>query len=133
MGMCEGTNSSNRHPLFYEKFDARDWQRAILVVNVDHCPSGLLWRVNILFKCGPHARSTLIDTAPSLDFTEFMLLFVGLELNWLLANSEYLLVLHILVLVESVNDSFYEVLDLCLWALTNIGLLVVDGTGHTNW
>lgn len=62
-----------------------------------------------------------------------MLLFVGLELNWLLANGEYLLILHILVLVEGVYDSFYEVLDLCLWALANIGLLVVDGTGHTNW
>lgn len=62
-----------------------------------------------------------------------MLLFVGLELNWLLANGEYLLVLHILVLVEGVYDSFYEVLDLCLWALANIGLLVVDGAGHTNW
>lgn len=60
-----------------------------------------------------------------------MLLFIGLELNWLLANGEYLLVLHILVLVEGVYDSFYEVLDLCLWALTNVGLLVVDGTGHT--
>ena len=62
-----------------------------------------------------------------------MLLFVGLELNWLLTNSEYLLVLHILVLVEGVNDSFYVVLDLCLWALTGVSLLVVDGTGHTNW
>lgn len=55
MSMWEGTNSSNRHSLFYEKLDARDWQLAILVVNVDHSPSGLLWRVDILFKCGPHA------------------------------------------------------------------------------
>jgi hypothetical protein len=55
-----------------------------------------------------------------------MLLFVCLELNWLLANGKYLLVLHILVLVEGVYDCFYVVLDLSLRALTNISLLVVD-------
>ncbi len=55
-----------------------------------------------------------------------MLLFVGLELYWLLTNGKYLLVLHILVLVFSVQDSFYVVLDLGLWALANISLLVVD-------
>jgi hypothetical protein len=55
-----------------------------------------------------------------------MLLFVGFELNWLLANCKYLLILHILVLVEGVNNCLYEVLDLSLRALTNVGLLVID-------
>lgn len=61
-----------------------------------------------------------------------MLLFVGLELNGPLAYGKYLFVLHVLVLVESVYNSFYEVLDLGLRTFAYVGLLVVNRTWHSH-
>lgn len=117
--------------MFNEEFNSRDWQLAILVVYVDHSSCSLLGRINILFESGPHAGCTLINAAPSLNFAGLLLLFISFELNGLFANSEHLFVLHILMLVHRVHNGFNEVLDLGLGTFTDVCLLVVDGTRHT--
>jgi hypothetical protein len=112
--------------LFDKKFNAGDGKLAIFIIDVNHRSSRLLRSIDIFFESRPHARSALIYAAPRLDFTCFLLLLVRFELNRLLANSKYLFVLHVFVLVDGVYNSFYKVLDFGFGTFTDVCLLVVD-------
>ena len=134
--VAETVLASNGSFLLDEELYVLHWQPALLIVHVNQRLSDLLGSIDILFKCSPHAWNTLIDAAPSLYFTGLFLFLVGLERDRFFSDRNDLLVLHISVskkadyssCADSMNDSFYPVLDLGLGFLGSL-LLVVNRTG----
>lgn len=68
----------------------------------------------------------MIDAAPGLNLAGLLLLFVCFELNRPLTNGEYLLILHILVFVDGVNDCFDKILNFSFGTLAEAFVLVVN-------
>lgn len=99
---------------------------AVRVVNVDHRFCLFLGRVDVFLEVTPHLAVTLVDTAPSLNVSILFHLLVHLELHWLFPDSQYLLVLHLVVRVGSVHFGLDIVLDLCLGLFTSFLILEVN-------
>jgi hypothetical protein len=93
---------------------------------VDHCLGSFLRSVDVLLESRPHTGDALVDAAPSLNNTSLLLLLIDFEINWLLADGEYLFKLHAFRHILGVHDGFDIVLDLGLGTLTGVGLLKVD-------
>ena len=101
-------------------------ERALMVVHMNHSLRYLLNSVDVLFKCGPHARNALVDAAPCLYFARFVLVFVHLERNWFLSYDEDRFYLHVEQGIYRVNCCLDKVLDLGFGSLTVLCVFIVE-------
>ena len=130
--MVSETSGLDSATLLNKELNLSHGECALRVINMNHGFGDLVRSVNILFVIGPHFWNTLINTTPSRDLAFFHLRFVHFEFDWGLSNDEHLLVLHVLLMVCAVDCSFDVILDLGLWALTNMCIFKVDWAGHTH-
>lgn len=101
-------------------------ERALMVVDMYHRLRYLLNCVDVLFKCGPHARDSLVYAAPCFNLARFVLVFIHLESNRFFSYDEDGFYLHIEQWIYRVNCCLNKVLDFGFWSLTVLSVFIVN-------
>ena len=118
--------------LLDEELDPGDSERALRIIDVNHCFGDLLWRIDIFFVVGPHSRGALVDAAPRSDLRLLHLPLVHLEGNGRLSYRKHLLVLHFLAWVRRFDRGLHVVFDLRFWVFANLLIFKVDRARHSH-
>jgi hypothetical protein len=111
VAMMAGTNGQS---LLNKEANSMGSDLALGVINLDSSLSDLVGEENVLREDRGHGGGALITAAPGLDVTGLRLSFANLEIGGPLTDGKDLLVLHLIVLVLGVDNSFNVVLDLGL-------------------
>ena len=115
--------------LFDEELDGTDSKFALLIVDFDLSFGVLVRHEHVLVEHGFHRRAALVDAAPRLDVALLLLLVFLDEFDGLFTDDQHLFKLHLLALVDGVEDRLDVVLDLSLGLFSALLVLEVDRRG----
>ena len=118
--------------LLDEELDPGDSESALRIIDVNHCFSDLLGRIDILLVVGPHSRGALVDAAPRSDLRLLHLPLVHLEGNGRLSYRKHLLVLHFLAWVRRFDRGLHVVFDLCFRVFADLLIFKIDRARHSH-